>query len=393
MVEEDVDLTMLKDTKDFLEQLAKDRYIWEDDVIHRVSLDGGAGSLKIICNTFSKNQDSEVLFTRTEQPGNLCSGVNRSIVLAFAEGVDENHHNLRIVCELLDLHKLNFVVASDLKLLNVLAGLSGHGGKYACVYCEGEMGLDSGTLRTFGSIIEHNQDYVAAGCPTARMKQYKNCINLPLLDVSEDQLVLAVIPPPELHLLMGSTNVKLEVIRSYLEKLGLEQQLWEWCSQHGVTRRGYNGKNKLDGNNRNSFLKQMEKLTDKDWWPSELDPVLDCLNQLELVKDKTFGWELKEGWEGTIALYKSMFSELQVYCNTVLAVPLSCTWKIHMITAHLQPFLSLAGCGLACYAEHKGESIHFHMKPVISHYRRKSCHLEHGQRQLNAVVEFSSNNL
>ena len=96
-----------------------------------------------------------------------------------------------------------------------------------------------------------------------------------------------------------------------------------------------------------SFLKQMEKLTDKDWWPSELDPLLDCLNQLELVKDKTFGWELKEGWEGTIALYKSMFSELQVYCNTVLAVPLSCTWKIHMITAHLQPFLSLAGCRLA----------------------------------------------
>ena len=299
--------------------------------------------------------------------------------------MQENHHNLRIICELLDLHKLNFVVASDLKLLNVLVGLSGHGGKYACVYCEGEKKLDSGTLRTFGSIIEHNQDYVSAGCPTARMQQYKN--------ISEDQLVLAMIPPPELHLLMGSTNVKLEVICSYLEKLGLEQHLWEWCSQHRVTRRGYNGKNRLDGNNSNSFLKQMEKLTDMDWWPSELDPVLDCLNQLEEVKDKTFGWELKEGWESAIALYKSMFSELQVYSNTVLAVPLSCTWKIHVITAHLQPFLFLADCGLARYAEQAGESIHYQMKPVMSHHRRKACHPEHGQRQKNAVVEFSSNNL
>jgi hypothetical protein len=285
------------------------------------------------------------------------------------------------------------VVASDLKLLNVLVGLSGHGGKFACLYCEGEMELHSGILRTFGSIHRHNEAYVAAGCPTARMQHHKNCVNLPLLNVEKDQLVVAVVPPPELHLLMGSTNVKLEVIRSYLAKRGLEDRLWAWCSRHGVTRRGYNGKNKLDGNNSSCFLKHADKLADEEWWPSELDPVLDCLKQLEAVKDKTFSWELKEGWEGDITLYSSMFAELQVYCTTVLDVQLSCTWKIHVITAHLQTFLTLAGCGLARYAEQAGESIHFQMLPVISHHRRKPCHPEHGKRQQSAVVEFSSNNL
>ena len=293
--------------------------------MHRVSIDGGSGSLKIICNTFSKNQDSEVLFTRTEQPGNLCSGVNHSIVLAFAEDVQENHHNLRIICELLELHKLDYVVASDLKLLNILCGLSGHEGKLACVYCEGEMTLDSGVLRTFGSIIQHNKNYWAAGSPTARMQLYKNCINLPLLDVPEDQLILARIPLPELHLLMGSTNVKVEVIRSCLEKEGTEGLFWQWCSKHGVTRRGYNGTNKLDGNNSNVFLRHVGKLADEDWWPAKLDPVIDCLKQLEEVKDKTFSWELKEGWEGAISQYKWMFAELQVYCETVLDIPLYCT--------------------------------------------------------------------
>ena len=198
----------------------------------------GDNSLKVICNTFSKHHDPEITFTRTEQPGNLCSGVNRSIVLAFIEGVQENHHNLRVICELLQLHRLKFVVASDLKLLNVLLGLSGHGGKYACYICEGEVGLESGQLRTFSSLIINSQAYADAGRKPKTMQRYKNCVNTPLLDVPEDHLVQSVVPPPELHLHMGATNKKLELIREYLAKHGLEDNLWEWCSKHGVTRRG-----------------------------------------------------------------------------------------------------------------------------------------------------------
>ena len=235
-VEEMKDLTILKYPAEFLEKLAEDRFIWKDDAVHRVSLDVGDNSFKIICNTFSRHQDPEILFTRTEQPGNLCSGVNRSIVLAFVEGMKENHKNLRVVIELLQLHKLPFVVAADLKLLNVLLGLSGHGGKFACYLCEGEIGLEAGTLRTFSSLIQNSQAYAAAGSKPTTMKKYKNCINPPLLDVDEDQLVLSVVPPPELHLLMGATNKKLELVREYPAKFGLEDRLWEWCSRSAITR-------------------------------------------------------------------------------------------------------------------------------------------------------------
>ena len=66
----------------------------------------------------------------------------------------ENHKNLQVVIKLLQLQKLPFVVAADLKLLNVLLGLSGHGGKFACYLCEGEMGLEAKTLQTFSSLIK-----------------------------------------------------------------------------------------------------------------------------------------------------------------------------------------------------------------------------------------------
>ena len=173
-VEEETDLTILKDVSEFLNNLAEERGIFKEDVVHRISLDGGDNSFKLISNTFSKHQDPDITFTRTEQPGNLCSGVKRSIVLAYAEGIQENYHNLTIICQILKLNELKHVVAADLKLLNILMGLSGHGGKYACIYCEGQIGLEAGKLCTFGSIMQHNQNYVAVGYPINKMLLYKN---------------------------------------------------------------------------------------------------------------------------------------------------------------------------------------------------------------------------
>ena len=54
-VEEETDLTILKDVSEFLNNLAEERGIFKDDVVHRISLDGGDNSFKIISNTFSKN--------------------------------------------------------------------------------------------------------------------------------------------------------------------------------------------------------------------------------------------------------------------------------------------------------------------------------------------------
>ena len=96
-------LTILKNPKNFLERLAKERHIWPGDVMHRISMDVGDDSLKVICNTFSKHQDNEIFFTHTEYLGNLLSGVKRSIVLAYCEGIQENNHNLRVILELLEL--------------------------------------------------------------------------------------------------------------------------------------------------------------------------------------------------------------------------------------------------------------------------------------------------
>ena len=107
--------------------------------------------------------------------------------------------------------------------------------------------------------------------------KFKNVLNVPLINVLNDQSIWHAIPIPELHSLMGCTNHPLELLRKYLEKLGLEEELWLWCDGKSVTRRAYNGKSKLDVNNSTRFLSCVYELKMATWFPGEAEPIVDIL--------------------------------------------------------------------------------------------------------------------
>ena len=92
------------------------------------------------------------------------------------------------------------------QLVNVICGISGHGGKYACAYCEGESNLTCGKMRTIGSLKYRYKEFVDRGCDKKKMMDVKNVINPPLLEGSESDQILEKLPPPELHLMMGAAN-------------------------------------------------------------------------------------------------------------------------------------------------------------------------------------------
>ena len=125
IVEVERDVTFMKDTKGFIDRMAQERNLWKSDILNRISIDKGDNSLKFIVNQVDKKRDPEITFTKTEQPGNVCSGVKRSIVLAYVENVSEDYELIRKIFELLRIDELDFVIAADLKLLNVLLGISG----------------------------------------------------------------------------------------------------------------------------------------------------------------------------------------------------------------------------------------------------------------------------
>ena len=123
-----------------------------------------------------------------EKKGQLNTGVNRILILAHGQGWTETHNNLRSIVELMDFESIEFSLAADLKLLNVLTGLSGHNGTYACLFCEGAMTLEPGVPRTFASLIINSAAYIAAGSRKSTMADYKNCIKPCLLHVPDPML-------------------------------------------------------------------------------------------------------------------------------------------------------------------------------------------------------------
>ena len=99
----------------------------------RVGIDGGQGSLKVIMNVFNP--------TDKENQNQKDSGVNKVTVLALVENVQETHHNMQIIFEKSKINDLKCVIASDLKLLNIIIGISAHGGKNTVVYIATELWL------------------------------------------------------------------------------------------------------------------------------------------------------------------------------------------------------------------------------------------------------------
>ena len=102
------------------------------EVIVSVGIDGRGCSLKLIMNIFNPNLENTSISKDT--------GVNKVIYIAAVKDIPETHGNLETIFQKTGLNELKYYVAADMKLLNILLGLSVHGGKFSCLYCSGTIG-------------------------------------------------------------------------------------------------------------------------------------------------------------------------------------------------------------------------------------------------------------
>ena len=238
VVEKEKHIAIVKDLPVFLQTIAQMRNIPLDKAVYRVCQDGGGGSFKTVVSVMESGGDPSI-----EPKGELLSGVNRLLPLALCPGVPEKHHNLRQIMEHLQFHKVpHLKVVMDLCLLNAILGISAHGGKFSCSWCDGPSPLQSGTLRTFAHLKENYQKYVATGFNPAKMKECANVVQECLTVADPEATVMDVHPLPPLHLLMGVVN--------HLVKLciSVDSSTLEVLKRHNIFRHGYNGGG-LDGNN------------------------------------------------------------------------------------------------------------------------------------------------
>ena len=356
----------------------KERLLDPASTLVRISLDSGGSFMKVVINVFNPEQERS-----TENYNN--SGVQRSQILAISEDIPESNYNLRIILDRLNLQDVKFSIAFDLKCGNAVFGISSHAGKRACLFCEGTAGTESGKLRSLGSLDYWYQEYAKTGFNKAKMQNFMNVINPRILYLEEDPdlLVQELVPPPELHLPIGVVSLLGGMI------FDLWPEFDDWLNEKNILQRGYQGRG-WDGNNSNSILSYLDDLEAKIMQASpHLLPFVQCLKDFRAIKDACFGNDLNPEFGHYISKFKNSFLCCQDLAFT-LNTKLSITWKVHIVMAHVAPFVQLHNCGLARYAEQVGESIHAKFKPTWGRYKRSEGHSEHGNRLFSAVKNFGS---
>ena len=136
--------------------------------------------------------------------------------------------------------------------------------------------MKCGKMRTIGSLRERYRQFMAAGGNLKNASKFANCIAKCLLEGDDLQKIIELLPPAELHLLIGAVNALLNLL---IKMYGLGQ-VEGWLKAIGVIRHGYNGGG-TDGNNSKRVLDRVDELAST--LPPETAPIVANLRAFKDV--------------------------------------------------------------------------------------------------------------
>lgn len=204
--------------------IEKRGYEFESDLIYKIGVDGGGGFFKL-CLTISDADDEETLRNKHKD-----TGVKRIFIIGMVPNIQENYSNVLKMWAQLQLigpqacsSMSSKVIATDLKLANILLGLMAHGSAHPCTWCDQHSSClkCKGNLRTLGSITAMFWKWREETDGNPRQaKHFDNVVHLPILKGKPTDLVIDLLPPPELHLLLGPVNTHYFVL---WRRCGLKQ--------------------------------------------------------------------------------------------------------------------------------------------------------------------------
>ncbi len=266
-----------KNTNDFIKFVCDFRGLNPEDVDHLVGLDEGKGRFIITYSCIPRLETTNINNNNFES-----SGAKQSFILCCAEQIPELYVNAKIMYDLIHLREVSAKFVCDLKLTNILLGLSSHASKHPCPYGTCYKGPDgiwvSGEQRTFASISNHSENWrEQTGGDRKKLKNFFNCEFEPLMVHLGDEPVLVHLPPPPLHLVdLGPVN---NVLHSLEETCGDFTDAWRTI---GVKREVFHGRN-FNGNEVNKILKKLDVL--ERFVPPQYRSFINCLEAVKKMKE------------------------------------------------------------------------------------------------------------
>lgn len=369
------DITLL------IEKVIEERDI--TDPLIRIGLDGGRGFMKVCLSIFNLDEKAKE-FWSTKRLGERFqdSGVKKVLILGIVPDIQENYVNIkRLWLETgIDRIARKFTIATDLKLCNILLGLQSHSSTHPCCWCNITKGNleNKGTPRTIANLMDLFWAYFDARAKKQDAKDYGNVIHPNVFvtgDIDENTLIILLVPPPELHLLIGPVNVL------YDELSKVWPQCKQWIEQLHVKREDYHG-GSFNGNDSRKLLKNIAML--EQIAPENVSGFVETFKAFNKVVDSCYGKELLPDYKVQIFEFKQCYKKLKI----------GVTPKVHAVFHHIAEFCDVVQMGLSPWSEQTAESLHSDFSKVWNNFKvRNTDHPEYGQRLLKAIVTYNSQHL
>lgn len=351
----------------------------------KFGIDGGGGFLKV-CLSIQSDTDYDLIENekkcirqsysdgiRAKKSKN--SSVKKLFILALAPSSQENYVNVFQLWEALGINDFKGTIATDLKLANIIVGIMSHASSFPCCWCYADkynLGND-GELRYIGSGLKNYMDWCDAGSSPKDAKKFKNCIHLPIIQTSNDQLILDLIPPPELHLLLGVVNT---IFSNMLEEF--EEDANKWAKNCSVQRERTHGSPSFKGNSCKILLNKVDLL--RSTCSVGCLKYADAFSSFNKVVQACFTINLDPKFAVYIDEFKDKYLNLKI----------SVTPKLHAVFFHVKQFCIKHQKGLGFFSEQAMEAVHYDFSMTWAKYKVSRNNPDYIQKLLRAVCEYNS---
>lgn len=353
---------------------------------YKFGIDGGGKFLKICLSIQSKAVALHRGDRKKKTAGFRDSGVKKLFIIAIAQNTQENHDNIKLIWDKLRINDFltksaGGTVTTDLKVANILFGLMNHASSHPCTWCLAkkkllEVAADMRTISRCNQNFNHYNDLKRV---KKNAQKFENCVNMPIIQ-SDEELILRILPPPELHLLIGTTN---HMYNHMLEEFPVIAESWaKQCYVYRVD--VYRGTLGFEGNHCKILINHVDKLRALcNKYDIECLKFVEAFDGLKKVVDSCFSIVLEPNFETCIDNFQKNYKELNI----------SVTSKVHAIFFHVKQFCKTFGFGLGFFSEQAFESVHHDFQKTWQDFKVLDENPNYGIKLLRAVCVYNCRHL
>ena len=133
-----------------------------------------------VCTQKEREEGCRRVYSDPSSSRYLDSSVKASFIIAIVPNVPETYFNVKQLLDNLGLENLKHSAVSDIKLCQIICGLSPSSmATRPCYICEWKRDdpFKQEPMRTLGSLRSNNENYTQAGSKKVKAKEFYNCIN------------------------------------------------------------------------------------------------------------------------------------------------------------------------------------------------------------------------